>query len=298
MSGAWGSGTWGNGSWGGGVPTDPITIVDCQPIRENVIRVEFDMVLFHTGLLEGKDSSRLEKWVVTADPSTTGISGEAARAVRVVKVELTGEDGGVAPEDYGRFASLILDRPMTPWPAVYSVAWSDIWGAESTSGTTGSATMLAAYRRIEPPTIEAPRRSRDFANPQNVRLGRGSFPDPELVLGTFGIADDGDYAMDEGEASLKKRILRRVMTRKNAFVHLPGYGVGVPEHAKKLGRGAVISSLRADAEAQIGEEPDVAATRVVIVQEPNEPGLVKFRIAVRPRFGRPFAFESPFEVAD
>lgn len=297
-TGAWGEGSWGAGSWGGG-PGAGIHFVDLVAIRENAIRVEFDQAVNLTGLLASEDASRPDLWSVTASSFSTGLSGDTARAVRIVRIELAGEEDGVADVDYGRFVNLILDRPMTAFPAVYSVTWVDIFAKDLLSSSSGSSDVYSVYRLLEQPQIQVPKPSRDFANPQTTLAAVDSLPRPHVpfALGSFGVDDTGDYAMDEGLMNLKKRIIRRLMTRKGAFAHLPNYGVGVPDAAKKLGQAITISTLKTEAEAQIGQEPDVLQTRVVVVINSDTPSLVRFRVAVKPKVGKPIAFEVPFEMA-
>lgn len=299
MSGAWGSGGWGSGSWGGGPGLDVISFVDAQAWRENVVRVEFDVAVNLTGLLEVQDASRLEKWSVVADPSTVGISGDPARDVMVVLVTLATTDDGVAEEDFGRFVDLTLDRPMTPFPAAYDLEWRDVFASDLGGSTSGTARFSAAYRLVEQPQAQVARPLRDFANPQVLAAARQATAQPTdpYALGTFQVADDGDYAFDEGIASLKKRIIRRLLTRKGAFAHLPNYGVGIPDEAKRLGISAVLTKLSADAQAQIASEPDVAQARVQAILDRNNPGLVFFRVVVRPRVGAPLQFDVPFRRA-
>lgn len=287
MSGAWGSGSWGSGSWGGGDGLS-VEFIDAQPIRENVVRVEFSVPIFFSGLLEQADGSRPEKWAVVAVQGTFGATGDAARAVRVARVELAGEEDGVAIGDRGRFVNLVLDRPMTPYPAMYDVQWTDVFSSSLVSSSSGTSRILATYRILQQPTIEYARPVRDFANPQ---VGSGAF-----ALGTFGVGDDGDYAFDEGLASLKKRVLRRLMTRKGAFAHLPNYGVGVPDEGKKLGTASTLARLAADSEAQIAEEPDVERVRVTTFTDSKRPGLVFFRVLVKQREGNTVQIDAPFDA--
>lgn len=297
-TGAWGEGSWGAGSWGGGSGAG-IQFIDLVAIRENAIRVEFDQAVYLTGLLSAEDASRPDLWTVTASSLSRGLSGDVARPVRIVRVELAGEEDGVAVVDYGRFVNLILDRPMTPFPAVYSVTWVDIFAKDLLSSSSGEQDVYAVYRLLEQPQIQVAKPSRDFANPQTTSAAIGSLPRSNLlsILGSFGVDDTGDYAMDEGITNLKKRIIRRLMTRKGAFAHLPNYGVGVPDAAKKLGKAITISALKTDAEAQIAQEPDVLQTRVSVVINSDTPNLVRFRVAVKPKVGKPVAFEVPFEMA-
>lgn len=299
MSGAWGSGGWGAGSWGGGPGLSTIDFVDAQAWRENVVRVQFDSKVNLTGLLEAADASRVEKWSLTADPSSVGLNGDPARPVRVVSASLVPVGENVSELDYGKFVDLVLDRPMTPFPAEYDLTWRDVFSADLGGSTSGTARLAAAYRVLEQPQVQAARPARDFANPQVLAAARQSTSEPAdpYALGTFNVADDGDYAFDEALVSLKKRIIRRLTTRKGAFAHLPLYGVGIPDEAKKLGIAAVLARLAADAQAQISSEPDVAQSRVIPILDRNNPGLVYFRVLVRPRVGNPVQFDVPFRRA-
>jgi hypothetical protein len=296
-TGAWGAGTWGAGSWGGG--PGGIELVDVVALRENALRLEFTQAVYFTELLDAADASRPEIWLVTEVEGSSGIDGNPVRPVRAIKVELAGEADSVGESDYGRFVNLILDRPMTPWPAVYSVSWTDVYSADLGSSSAGSQDAYSVYRELEVPQIQQARTSRDFANPQTLSAAREALPLPfaEHALGSFGVDDSGDYAMDEGTQNLKKRVIRRLTTRKGAFAHLPNYGVGVPDEAKRLGTAATLSRLRVDAEAQISEEPDVARVRVAILASADRPDLVRFRVAVRPKVGPPVAFDVPFSRA-
>jgi hypothetical protein len=299
MSGAWGSGSWGSGSWGGGPGGGAISFLAAVPIRENVVRVEFDNKVNLTGLLEDADASRPDKWAVTADSSTTGLSGDPARAVSVVRVEFSSTDEGVAPTDFGRFVDLVLDRPLTPFPAEYDVTWDGIFSADLGGFSSGETRIFSTYRVLDPPQVQFASPRRDFANPQTLSNAKDPLPDPgnALGLGVFRVDDGGDYAFDEGVQSLKKRVIRRLVTRKGAFAHLPNYGVGIPDEAKRLGIAAVITRLAADAQLQIAKEPDVSQARVTPFVDQNNPGLVFFRVAVRPRVGNAIQFDVPFKQA-
>lgn len=296
MSGAWGSGSWGSGSWGGGPGIGSIDFLDAVAIRENVVRMEFDEAVYLSNLLDFEDASKVSRWQVAAVPTTIGASGDAARPVSVIRVELAGEADGVSDVDFGRFVNLYLDRPMTPFPAQYDVSWTDVYALDLGSSSTGSRRILAAYRVLAPPSIDAPRPARDFANPQTEAAFASRRSGP-AVLGTFVVGTDGDYAADEGLESLKKRVIRRLVTATNAFAHLPGYGVGIPEHAKRLGIAAVITQLAAEAEAQILQEPDVSRARVIGVLDAKNPGIVVFRVMVQPLVGSALQMDVPFKRA-
>jgi len=298
-SGAWGYGAWGGGSWGGGPGLSALSFVDAQPIRENVVRVQFSTLVYLTGLFDAPDAAITNKWQVNATAGTAGLTGDAARPVSVVQVALAvSPDDGITEQQVGQFVDLFLDRPMTPFPAQYDVSWSNIFSADLTTSTAGTFRMLAAYRLIAPPTTDSPKPARDFANPQVLSAAAEALPNPTgdpLALGTFGYGADGDYAFDQGTSSLKKRVIRRLVTKKNAFAHLPGYGVGVPDYSKQLGVAATLAMLRADAEIQIKQEPDVAQAKVATIIDASVPGLVWFRVTVKPRAGNVQRFDIPFQ---
>lgn len=291
-SGPWGDGGWGDGSWGGGVDAADLVGVDVLAIRENVIRVEFSKAVWLTNLLDAADASRIEKWAITANASTTGLTGDVARDVTVIAASLSTVDDGIAEEDVGRFVDLTLDRPMTPWPAEYAVSWSSIFSSDLESEASGAAAFQAVYRQVATPTLEQSRPSRDVANPQTAAAARTA-TGQALALGTFGVGDDGDYATDEGVINLKKRVTRRLVTKRGAFAHLPDYGVGVPYYAKQLATSERVSSLRADAEDQVMREPDVEKARVALVQDSRTPGLARLRVAIKSKAGPPVAFDVP-----
>lgn len=302
MSGAWGSDTWGGSAWGGGgdiITARAVTGV-AAAYRENVIRVTMSEFLIFDGLLGPKDGSNAALWSVAEVASAIGRDGNPSRPVRVLTATLAEEgDDGVIFADVGRIVDLTLDRPMTPWPSRYIVSWQGLYAA--TDGApllAGTAETLGAYRVLQPPTVEAPRPSRDFANPQTTDAAREQVQDPTspFALGNFGIGNDGDYAYDEGNQNLKKRVIRRLVTRKGAFAHLPGYGVGVPDRVKQLAKNSTLAEIRAEAEQQIALEPDVDRVKVVPFIDPNAPSVLRLRIVIRPKTSNPFAFEVPFDL--
>jgi hypothetical protein len=125
----WGSGVWGGSSYGGG-PLAAIAVESVLAIRENVYRVMFNVPVYYSSILDPPDASRVEKYAVTPVAGTTGLDGTAARPVMVARVDLIGEDGEVVFGGAGRVLDLVLDRPMTPHPALYDVTLTDVFAAD------------------------------------------------------------------------------------------------------------------------------------------------------------------------
>jgi hypothetical protein len=75
----------------------------------------------------------------------------------------------------------------------------------------------------------------------------------------------GDIGTVMGDASTRIRCLRRTLTVKNAFAHLPGYGIGfAPKTPLSTAR---TGALKVDLAQQLISEPDVAAVTTNIQQD-------------------------------
>jgi len=83
------------------------------------------------------------------------------------------------------------------------------------------------------------------------------------IMGGITVDRSGDWAPDDGGLTgTRKRCLRRVVTLKNSFAHLQGYGLNYdikqPATTNKL------ATLRTDVQGQEAQEPDVAAVQTQI----------------------------------
>jgi hypothetical protein len=87
---------------------------------------------------------------------------------------------------------------------------------------------------------------------------------------------DGDYRNDADLQTLKKRILRRLMTRRGALAHAPEYGLRVSIKAQS--RIGLLRDLQAQAYEQIRAEPGVRDVRVT-VSAPH-PAIVRLKLQV------------------
>jgi hypothetical protein len=285
---AWGLGPWGGGAWGGAVGSG-LEVVNVQAPAENVIRVEFNLGLYFSGILDPGDASNPDVWQVTPDPGTVGYDGNPSRPVLVVTVaQPSPAPLGVAA---GSVVDLTLDRPMTPFPGSYSVAtlsslFSSDLSQQLVAAQLGSTPAL--FRVLQPPDPTTLAPGRDLANPQTYANALGSnISQPQATfLGSFGYSDDGDYAMDSRDQGLRKRIFRRTFTRKNGFLHLPGYGIGVLQYSKQLGRASARQQLEADAQSQYAQEPEVAQCNVLSRLDPDNPNLVRLDTYLKKKNGQ------------
>jgi hypothetical protein len=103
-------------------------------------------------------------------------------------------------------------------------------------------------------------------------------------------------ATNQGLASLRKRVLRRLLTRRGAFPHLPGYGVGTAAEIKRLATPSVRARIVAEAEAQIRREPEVEEARASLDPIPGHPGAWRLSVRVRAQAGS-LSVEAPLLAA-
>lgn len=132
-------------------------------------------------------------------------------------------------------------------------------------------------------------RFRDWANTL--------FPtDPKQPEGTWRLEPSTDIALHDEDASLRKRLFRRITARPGDFPHLGrDYGVGIK--VKSLARTGNMQELANAIAAQCRREPDVLAVGVTtgIREESGISGIVQVEIFVQRREQRDqrFLFEFP-----
>jgi hypothetical protein len=286
--GAWGSGAWGSSGWGGVLGLgEGLELVDVQPIAENMIRLVFNLSVYFSRLSNPGDASVIDRYAITTDSSTLGEDSHPPRPVFPAIARLTTIAGAG-----GRMIDLFTDRTLSPYPSRYVVA---VNGLRSTTGellTPGRTSLPFDGLTIGPdvfnPSLLVARG--DFANPQTIGTPDGV----TRLFGTFPIDETGDYAIDRGLVSYKKRIIRRLTTERGAFAHLPSYGVGVLSRVKLLARPSVIADLGAEAEEQIRLEPETAEVSVSVEPSTTTPGLVTFRVRARTTTGDAVNLGIPF----
>ena len=286
-----GKGGGGIGPGGGGGPIIiPAAFTQAMALAENVIRVYFTAAVYISGLLDIGDAADPSHYVVTPVAGTTGRDGNPPRPVSVLFAQAGDELASI---------DLVLDRPMTPIPGQYSVATQGLLdGATKTPVMAASGTTLSLYRNLVALATSVAVPSRDVANPSSMQDLATSSPyaNPSAPLGTYAYDDTGDYAFDEGIVSYKKRCIRRGITQKNAFAHLPGYGVGIPSYGKRLQRASLRDKLSADWEQQIQQEPETAQVSVTSRQDPATPSLVYFAVRARTKAGQSASFLLPVSI--
>jgi hypothetical protein len=294
--GGWGKGSWGGSGWGGAeAPLAAFQFVSSFAPAENIIRLFFTQTPYYSEIYDTYDASDITHYAVSEVSSTTGYDGFAARPVAVVQAIIS----TAAPNAL----DLYLDRPMSPYPSQYVVSAVNL----ASSGLVTiipslSATILGVYRALAPMSEDVALPTRDIANPQTLSSiqssGIGSaLPPTGQNLGVFNVDSSGDYAFDQGVQCVKKRILRRGVTDKGAFAHLPRtYGVGLLSACKQLGVPAKRNAYAADYQSQIMQEPEVISASVTCLQDPLTPSLLHFVILAQTKMGTTISMDHPIDI--
>lgn len=275
----WGALPWGAGPWGAG-GADALELLSALAIRENVIRLAFNVAPQFTRLLTPNDAANPKRFQVTAVPSPLGADGLPVRSVLPVLVELA-----KIPGSFGSVIDITIDRPMSPFPARYLVAVNQLASADGAPLAIGQTSrgFIAVYRELRAQSVAEPSPSRDIANPQTYQAQLDPLPqagDP-LALGVIPIDASGDYAFDSGVTQLKKRVFRRLVTVKGRFPAIPDYGIGVPSYGKRLGTAAIRQQICEEAKKQLALEPDIAAVSVTAKSDAKEPSVTIFQIRIQ-----------------
>lgn len=282
----WGFGPWGAVEWGGGTIAE-LRLLGAQPYRENVVRLTFNVAPAFVGDLGPNDAYDPDRYDIVPIAGTMP-DGSDPRPVYPIVIESVPLAGSL-----GTIVDVTVDRRFSPYPAQYRISVNQLVSVYGGILTATSAQFDGMLQGEPPPRRDLKVPSRDIANPQTRSALFDPLPvtDDELILGTIPVDDQGDYAFDEGITNLKKRIFRRVVTRKGAFAHLPEYGVGLPQQLKRLSTVSARAELAAETQKQIAEEPDVERVAVRVIADPQKPSLFRLRIRVKAKVS-----EAPVDV--
>lgn len=285
---SFGTGSFGTGSFGTGVAVPSFSRV--LALRENVLRLTCTEAPRYTRLLGPGDASDPRRYTVVPVEGSVGRDGEPARAVAVIATEQ------VAPD--GLELDLWLDRPMSPEPALYRLTVQGLVVANTLLPfPTAELDYVAVFKGVPSFIPEDAINNRDIANPQsftgleNLPVAEGQ--DAQRLLGRFPTDDAGDLAIDQGLVGYRKRVYRRLTTRKGNFSHIPNYGVTVLANLKQLARAGLREFLAEEAETQIRQEPETVAVSVSLVVDPNFGDVARYRVRARTRFGQQPDFNVP-----
>lgn len=257
----YGNGPYGLSPYGDGSPA-PLNLLRAVATAENVVQLQFDQPVYWSGLLDEFDASQTQDFLVNIVAGTIGLDGNPVQPVAPATVAVsTVLPLGAGP---GTCLDVTLDRPMSSAPTLYTITVEDLASADLISLLSPTTLQFEGlYHLLSIPSVASPTPRRDFANPQTASNAGALGVVSNVGLGTFVVDSSGDYAIDQGVESYKKRVMRRLMTVPGGFVHLgQGYGVGIPSLGKKLALASTRQQVKATAELQIMQEPETESVTV------------------------------------
>ncbi len=270
--------------------------------RENVVRLEFTATVYLSGLLDVRDGLDPAHYSVAPVAGTVGLDGEPVWPVAVVKVaESDARDFPAGSK--GRFVDLVLDRSMTAYPARYAVSVAGIFTLDITTlddwtpidPSFSTATFDALAREMVQPQASPATKRTDIANAGSrfTYAFETSDPGNPLAFGSL-TYENGDYAPDDGDVSLLKRVVRRLFSVPGSFAHLgPRYGLGIATYGKKLLTAGYQQRIRAEAVRQVQLEPEVLKATVTWSADKDHPSLVRMFLVIQTR-AKTMKFDVPF----
>lgn len=256
----------------------PLQLVRAEAVRENVVRLSFSDAVYFSEFLDPHDASSRRRYAITPTPGSVDDDGDPTRPIFPATIDVVGAAGSVL--------EVTTDRPMSSWPAKYLIAVNQL---RSSNGNpldpafTSQTFSAVRYAEIDG-AAAAVTTSGDFANPQTVSgLATGATLAQSQLLGSFPIGPDGDYATDRGLTGYKKRIIRRLISSKGGFASLPStYGLGAMQRVKKVLRPTDATTLAADAQVQVQQDPETKSCSVTVDTQKTDPtlpvGVVVFHI--------------------
>jgi hypothetical protein len=277
---SWGYGPWGLTPWGGPIAQGGprmIALILAEPVRENVVRLTFDAPVYFSRWHDPPDAAFVDRYRIVEDATAIGLDGNPSRPVAIADVRR------VMTSD-GSQIDVWLDRALSPTGSAYTISCANLKSADLTLSldpTKAAWTFSGVHQGLPVLGQDMTVGNRDFANPQMPGAGIR-----ESELGQFTVDSLGDYGIDQGLASYKKRVFRRLTTRKGSFRHLPGYGVSIPQSVKKLARANLTDSIAADAEDQIRQEPETQSVSVQLIRSNDDPNLFIYRITAQTSIGQ------------
>lgn len=249
MSG-YGTQTYGTGSWGLNGSSLPTANATVYAVGDRKVRIILDSEPQHSGSTLTGDALNPRTWNLT-QPST----GKVWTVMSVAMVDKFTYDLVTLEIFPNHFGTLELET--TTLVAVTGLPFPTITG-------TFNGAYLDANSTNEKRTTARGYSPKDIANVQT--------PLEDMVGGTLQITSGGDYASMSGDALIRKLILRRLISKRGDFFHLPEYGAGLRE--KEPVPTVDLRKIAVEIEQQVALEKEVAESRASLTYAAGASALI------------------------
>lgn len=228
--------------FGGG---GPLTVVRARAVAGQVVRVVFNEEPVHRSASGITDALNPRNYLLTVPggnavaPIAVGV--DPGMIVGPAVAVGNGTAPGAADE---RGFDVHTDRPLIVG-VVYNIAVKGLLPLTGGGlGTPANANFGGIVKLLA--TSQPPKKT-ELVDVFNDITGTGAWK----------VDDSGDLAIQSGLDGFRKRVLRRLMTPKNAFAFLPNYGVGI--RLKQPASVPQVAAFKTDAVQQILLEPEAAS---------------------------------------
>lgn len=243
-----------------------ISILGVIPIAANEIIVTFDVEPTADDPFAFNSATNVENWTLSTvdpfipstDPSQSPYLPKGSSAVPTIEPLLARAESDLNdPNQIHIFTDTRMETRV-----LYDLELQPSVRGLSCEAQSGPTVHRFGALRPAPPRRARFVQEDKFRDWDSVFLPRDGIP-----AGTWRIEDNGDIAGQEAEASLRKRIFRRILASPGDFAHIPGYGVGVL--VKRLAKITDVQELANRVALQAKEEPDVLRAACVgeIIQQ-------------------------------
>lgn len=224
----------------------PLYVVRALPVTGRTVRVVFDEAPVFRSPAGPYDAMNPSLYFFSVDAGTATAPVATVVDPDLVEGPARGVGNGGAVDERG--VDVAVDRALIQG-ITYRVEVRDV--RSTFSGILGSPYSqpfpgVVPLRETRLTPRGRPRTNVDFKN------------DP--FLGSWSADDSGDVAVQDAASGFRKRVLRRLMTFRDSFAFLKGYGVQA--RLKELAGLAEVAALKVDIERQIKREPETAAVSV------------------------------------
>lgn len=240
---SWGVGEWGVSPWGGSA--SGFDLVAAWATSALTVRVRFSRRVATGSTIDGEPAGVWRPETYSLAVSSTSLVTPAEPVPSVMGAAL------VLPTE----VDLRLDRPLGPTSVLYLLTVNpDVVRSEAGARLAIHTSVFAGVTTRDTSPVAA----RTDADPQLVDIGYSFTPGANPV-GLL-IGQDGDLALAESADTIRKRVVRRLVTVKGGFAWLRDYGLA--PKTSGLARRSALYDLRLDAQAQLEQEPFVSSASV------------------------------------
>lgn len=256
----WGLDPWGLGPYGSIISISPLSLVSAVALSTNEVQVVLTQEPLHVSPTSPGDAFNPATWTVQRLGTLDYLNVLSIREIDPITFVLT------------------VLQPFGPYSELHRVMSTTLlskYGDLITGGISADFYGLLGQDVASAVIISQNRNAltKDIANPPTPIVA------PDTIGGTLQISTDGDYKVESGVPLLRKLIIRRLITQKGEFFHLPDYGVGLK--VKGIMGASDMIQLRAEIERQVLREPEVEAVNAVLLLGSSNDLTVQIRVKLR-----------------